>query len=423
MFCKYCGTKVEDNVKFCRGCGKSLIAKEEKNEDINGKMAPVYVGNQRDKKKANKITIIELVVLVVVLISCFTVYYQTSTAVVITEKYLNAYATGDYEQMYNCLEFEEEDKLFVSKESFVTAGATCYQEQERPIEAVIDMEKTKGGLFEAEVQVNCESSSGKYVETIQLERQGLKWKVVESKLEKSLLQPIEISVPTETKVVIDKINISNLVNPETKYSTDTYQTKALFGGNHLIECTMEEREDTSLIRALYPIESDEDATSNYIEMAFTDEMYKKFENMAVEDFAIMFEGIINNQDVREIELYAEMYEDVLNIFLGEGETYSEDEFYDDVDWTIEYLTDEIQGYDEYTENEIVGFKITDAGYTRIIQEIWEENGSVIEGVAVLIEPFIKEKSWSDGKEYVNRSLMYGFYCIKINGEWKLCLDN
>ncbi len=40
MYCKYCGTKLRDNAKFCKSCGKKVVIEEKRSGDKQEETIP-----------------------------------------------------------------------------------------------------------------------------------------------------------------------------------------------------------------------------------------------------------------------------------------------------------------------------------------------------------------------------------------------
>ncbi len=126
IFCRNCGEKYDEAVKFCRKCGKKMIYHEDKNNDAleneikeETEVKDKYIKEKNTNKENKKLPVI-LIILLVVFILCFGTFEFISRVIFSSDKLINKFEEGcnnsDIDQLKEILISEKTGKALNENE-------------------------------------------------------------------------------------------------------------------------------------------------------------------------------------------------------------------------------------------------------------------------------------------------------------------
>ena len=360
------------------------------------------------KKKStihlNKYILLELALIGLAIMCCLFTYYKTCTAEVITRQYLQAYAVGDFEQMFEYLLFDEIDGEQVTKNSFQAAGEVCYNYQELPIKTVTSVWKSKATYNKATVCAQYTNAEGFQRETIELQRKGIFWKVIERELETPIMQDIILGVPEKSKLMMDGLPIKREQFAHTQHAIDWYQLKGAFGGIHMVQCFHEEREAYQGVRNF--IAKDESITEqNYIHMPLKEAGYLELEALAIYDWTQILAAVIDSENTQKLT----------NEF--------KDAFANTKEGGMKSSLEEIRKaiYTHWGWQNIKGYVLREHGYTVITNTIRDVKNSsgIVEEFTVVLHPIIKEEQENKTQAIIQNKITIELTYVKGSQKWEL----
>lgn len=257
MFCPECGFKNEDGAIFCANCGYRLqevlqqenigmegYAEEETfeadHEPVPEKTRQAAPKSKRASSKG-KLLIVGIVTGVVALagVLSLVLYHVKFGAKVTAEEYAESVLEQDWDDVYDMLLMEEKGQ-FLTKQAFVSAKTMTEAEEPEDVE-IRDVSKKSGGFTSCVYRVRYQADGVSGSMDAELFRDGLVWK---AEADSYIVNDYTVSVPEGADAAVDKIKISDSIQPSSQIEGyDTYVIPAVFGNTHYVEVSGENLEE------------------------------------------------------------------------------------------------------------------------------------------------------------------------------------
>lgn len=387
MFCPECGSKNDDNAIFCENCGIRL-------QTEGGKVLSSPVKKDKEPMlKGNKALVIEAIVMIVCLVLCFVIYGKTFSPECIAEKYIEAKYNQDWNKVYDVLEVNDAGK-FASKEAFVTAQQINVDWGAQDIE-IRHVEESTGSFGRKKIIVRYSDENSSQKEEVIVKRHGFKWKIA---TEEYVCKNFSISVPKGAKVTVDKIDVSDSMEPSDEIAEmDTYTLNEVFGARHYVEISGDDIEKTQAL-----VSVPEDGTV-IVDAGYNEKIMDRLAKQASEDMKEVLEGAATNKRFSEIEVFKGIHKDYKEDAIDEYESLRK-QLYGNVgdsyrleEYSLSNLEAVSREVDE-SDNEFLEIQIKGDAHLYSTDAYW------------------------DGERYDNISngnCSFYLYYGRMNGEWKL----
>lgn len=260
MFCRKCGAKNEDTVKFCIQCGAalegnagsdSLVPSQEKENgtELTSLKKPLL-------SKGLIAIVVEAIVLVVLVCGGKYIGDTYYDPVYVAECYFDTLMEGELGEAYDYLDIKESQ--FLSKEMFKKTYEV--EDRGRLGSFTAKEEQRKENAVKVEVTYRLTNETGDKTKQIIMEKRGKKclffddWKV---NIGDSIKREIEITAPSGSKVLLDDVELGEKYKKTSEYGQDGYSVDALFCGRHIIKASRADAQDIVQTEYVYPDDDSE----------------------------------------------------------------------------------------------------------------------------------------------------------------------
>lgn len=345
MFCEKCGTKNEDNSKFCEECGAVLANEEGENDfsdfsskgtfvapNLNAGTTGALAVEKKPMSLKNKILLILSGVIILLCGGLYSFGKMATDPKKIVERYFENISAQKYEEAYEYMDIA--DNEFTTKEMFVTVMENRNGDDKTNILNYTVKEEPQQNPLMKEyavtyTQKGTGSSSVAYITL--MKQNSKKWllfddyKIAESDL---TAKDYSVTIPQGTEVYIDGIKVSENYaekQEETSYyggiKEKFYTIPSIFVGTHKIKVSSPFSKDKEFDKYI------EDA--GYIDInsvELTDNAKAEVSKIAEEFLNTFVTSAINKKSLDEMSDY----------FASTADMESIEEVYDDLtDWAID----------------------------------------------------------------------------------------
>ncbi len=253
MFCENCGTKNENDAKFCESCGAPLNFEETpapvKEELVApAETTPVTFTAKESKPMSKKSKLIWTIVGAVAILSClfYWVGKSASDPEKVVTKYIDSISNENYAKAYECMSIEGSE--FTTKDMFIKIMEERTKTSSEKILNYTVREYPSTTPLMKTYTVSYTQPGNSYVDTMDvtlIKQPSKKWlffddyRIAESDL---IVKDYYVTVPVGTEVYIDEIKVEDkyLVKYEdTDYAptTTSYSIPYIFTGMHKVKVT------------------------------------------------------------------------------------------------------------------------------------------------------------------------------------------
>jgi|GEM_PF-3789753 Predicted membrane protein len=291
MFCQECGTKNEDSSIFCQECGTKLY-KPITNDSYSMINTP---GSKKPRSKKTKIILGVNAVLLVVILSVYSIVKSQCSAEKAADEYFNNVINGKWAEVYDSLDITKSD--FIDIDRFI---AIHKDQDSKKLDTykVGSSRKNKGSLSKEVVITYRLKGDSEQQYSITLNQQAKKrfhffpsWKVNPSEY---IRENYNIQVPNNTKVTFGNVELDeNYIKNSDDYYT-YYTLPKVFKGQYDIKVTQKNMND------IQKSVSTENGSFYLDNMTLKDELKKELVIKALKDILKFYQAGFSKSDFSEI---------------------------------------------------------------------------------------------------------------------------
>lgn len=302
MYCRNCGNKIEETDLFCSECGKRIKIKKE----------PLIDYKNLEKKYKNALTSLG-VLLIIILVYNFLNNTFFSEEVII-RKYVKAYANNDY---MTVLELSDAKKSkFITKENIKEKYGNSNSN-------IVDIKilTTNKSKEEHTRTVSYIIDDDTNMISLKIKRKGRKFLLFNNYVITSanlVAENIKITVPKDSKLIVDHIELSNQDKKSTKEDKTTYKIDSILKKNVQLSLKLKNKITITDTKSVFNNEEIDYTKLNYTEIdqennqKITNNIKKSIQDIvvnAIEDkeFNTIKENNIYSETLKNDALFEESY--------------------------------------------------------------------------------------------------------------------
>lgn len=401
MFCPNCGTRIKEGTRFCGNCGTQIESAEAVQEEKQQKPdASVQQPIKRQKRLSLSQILVfaECIILVAVIGIFFWAGSTRNSAESVADRYFQAYADGNWEEVYDLSEYPS--GRFLQKDQFLEMmGEDAGIPEITGFEVKSEQSSQSSGiqkLYNVEYTVK---GQGTYTQQLRLAKQSEKsmlffdtWKVVP---DSQLAQDYTIYAPKGASVTIDGIALTDTEKTEDSDGAMDSYVVTLFTGTHELQaaaawCELYETEFTAYSGDSYTISG----------MTMTEEGKTAIQAKMQEALEMFYEAALTGKDFSAVE----------DLFL--------DEYREEGEESYDYLVSDIFGSDRYILDQVTfsdfecetdtdssdGLLLADMDYDYVVQYTytytsWRDDSETSEARSYDGSSYLRASFGYDGETY------------------------
>lgn len=212
-------------------------------------------------------------------------------------RYAKARSDGDWNTLYEMMEYDDMHDGFSGKRAFVTAMTVSGGGEAGDLKEV---RKIKKQGKKVSFCIRYRKNKEEFKEEIELVRKGLLWKVEDKGLQ---IRKVAIRVPVDAKLKLDTVDVSKKIKPTRTETGDIYNVPSMFGYTHYVEVKREGVEDVQKIVNLSERGYDEGRNPIGIvtDANISAELLQQASDQAIREFQAIMEGSIHGEKAEKIE--------------------------------------------------------------------------------------------------------------------------
>lgn len=327
MFCENCGTKCNEDDKFCTGCGNALTAPPKLNSE---RLQNPYISQQtyqpmsdykeyqentkQNPEKSKKISplvpviVLELILLLTALYFAFHILKDSFSMENTSKQYFISLVNGDYDKAYSLLNIDRaKENEFINSQTFKTymknsdLSKVENYKYDKNFEKTDGVNKSKEGDNLRNTRITYsnkdeETEISFEIELIKAKQKKLlffdNWKI---NSEKMIAKSYQIDVLEGTRLKIDKIDV-----PE-KYKTEengiySYIIPGIFIGNHQVEIL---KEGAQTLKTKINVSQNDDQSS-LLNLLLAKDATENLEELTVKNMKLIYENALDSKDFQAL---------------------------------------------------------------------------------------------------------------------------
>lgn len=305
MYCGGCGTKIEQDDKFCGNCGAV-------NNNQESKTNPVNDSKPRQPMSKQKKIIMGVVALVVIALAV--VYNQLSTLTSpkeIAKDYISAVVEKDADKLFKHVNVDKNNP-FVSKKVFneIVKTSTDDDKSETDIESyTIKNTEYSSDKKTVKIKVSVKLKETSYENDliVSLTKQDKKkwlffdnWKLSESETKSLFVKDYKINAPTGSKVTYAGIDVDKkyLDKSKTTSTTDVYILKQVF--SVATDIKVELPSGFKIEKSITPSQYSNSYTAKISLDNLDSKEQQKITDIVKNDLDVIYDGLINKKEFKDI---------------------------------------------------------------------------------------------------------------------------